>query len=171
MKSCKSRSVRSQLLSALSPKGSTLPGERGPCPSFLPPLAGSAGLPLPPAVSHHDSSFPCLKRGDSVLLPVTRLRAGAGCSPHLPVPSQSLSPSPLQTPEQSAVERPSPVQGFSLTPGYSHKPPLSQPHLQLLMTTPSPPLDLSNKGRQKKCFILSLRVPNVCSSISYCSRS
>lgn len=92
----------------------------------------------------------------------------------LPPPTCSLpkpEPSRLQTPEQSAVERPSPVQGFSLTPGFSHKPPLSQPHLQLLMTTPSPPLDLSNKGRHKKCFILSLRVPNVCSSISYCSRS
>lgn len=128
--------------------------------SFQPP----AGFPVPPPVSHCDLSFPCWKRLDSA-------RRGMDAAPP---PARCL---PKPGPRSPTVSRPVSFRKtficsriFPDSWPFSQNP-LSQPHLLLLVTTPSPPLDLSIKGRRKMYFVLSLGVPNVFSSISYCSGS
>ena len=99
MKGCKVQQLHSQLSSAFSLKEGTLPGERGTCPSVLPALISSAEFSVPPAVSHRDPSFPCLKRLDSAQLPSYKF-ASRGML--LPLPAPCL---PKPDPQSPAVSR------------------------------------------------------------------
>lgn len=103
------------------------PGERGPRASVPLSLVTSVGFPVPLPGSHCHPLFH-VRRGQNLLSsPITSLLTEGCCSPHSPIAFQSLDPSYLQPPDLSNLEIPSSVQGFFLTPGFSHKTPCLKP--------------------------------------------
>lgn len=125
------------------------------------------GALVSPLSSTVDTS-PFLKGLGSIQLPGYEFAARGML---LPLPAHCLPKPDPQSPDHSNLQKPSSVQGFSLTPGISHKKPLSQPRLCLLETMPSLPSDVCSKGRWRMYFLLSRGVPNAFPSANDCSGS